>query len=369
MILIDYSSIIHRKIHTAISSLGIKPKDGEYRTSDFIGLTKHYILEDLFDVSREFGSKFGELVICLDNPSDGYWRKDIYSGYKSSRKSGREKSEINFNEVFDELEPLIEQIQKNLPWKVVSVPKAEADDIILVLSREYNKFENILIYSPDKDMIQAQRNTENVFQYSALTKKWLVPENKHEHMDHWIMEHCVLGDSGDDVPKVVDRTEFSENFLKYLENQGHGDIKTPMDFKETKTISNVDKSNMLIDFQVFKTNRNGDPTGVPDIYKDIRFGPSTLAKAIAKYGTLDNWLDSHPLYRKNYERNFTLVMEEGIPSDIWNEIVVQYKIANTDYNDKIFEDYLSHNDLKSILMDLPSVFKIQRSLTAEDFGW
>jgi hypothetical protein len=62
-------------------------------------------------------------------------------------------------------------------------------------------------------------------------------------------------------------------------------------------------------------------------------------------------------------------MAEGIPSDIWNEIVIQYKEAPSAYNDKSFEQYLMENDLKSILMELPNHFKIQRELTADDFGW
>lgn len=367
MILIDFSSIIHRMIHTSVANIKPTKKDGKFITSEFIGLTKYYILQDLFNIKQEHGPNFGDLVICLDKSSDGYWRKDVYAGYKAGRKKGREESEINFAEVFQEIDGLITQIKENLPWKVIEVPKAEADDIMLVLAKEFNKYEKILIHSPDKDMIQAQRDNENVFQYSALTKKWIVPENKHDHMDHWIMEHVCLGDAGDEVPKVVDHTEFSKAFLDYLSDKGYN-IKDPMEFKEAD-ISKEEKAKLIIDFDVFKLNRKKESTGVKDIYKDIKFGPSTLQKEIQKFGSLDKWLDSHPLYRPHYERNFKLVMSEGIPTGIWNEIVVKYKEASCSYNDKSFEQYLIDNELKSILMELPNHFKIQRELTAEDFGW
>ena len=36
----------------------------------------------------------------------------------------------------------------------------------------------------------------------------------------------------------------------------------------------------------------------------------------------NDWLFSHPLYKEHYDRNFTLVMEEGIPTDIWNGIIM-----------------------------------------------
>ena len=354
-------------IHSSVSSIKPKKVDGKYLTSEFIGLTKYYILQELFTIKQEHGPNFGELVICLDKSSDGYWRKDVYPGYKASRKKGREESEIDFGEVFGEIDGLIEQIKTNLPWKVIEVPKAEADDIMLVLAREFNKYEKILIHSPDKDMIQAQRDTENVFQYSSLTKKWIVPENKHDHMEHWITEHVCLGDASDEVPKVVDHTEFTKTFIDWLSEHGH-QIETPMDFKASG-IPNADKIALIESFDVYKLNRKKESTGIKDIYKDIKFGPSTLQKEILKFGSVDKWLDSHPLYRPHYERNYKLVMEEGIPSNIWNEIIVQYKTAPNSYNDKSFSQYLIDNDLKSILMDLPSIFKVQRELTAEDFGW
>lgn len=367
MILVDLSSIVHRKLHTSIANLKPNKVGGEYVTADFIGLTKHYIFEDLFSIQNEFSDKFGDLVICVDNAATGYWRKDVYPGYKANRKRGREKSEINFKEVFEHIDDIINQMRQNLPWKVIDVPRAEADDIMLVLAKEYSQYEKVLIHSPDKDMIQAQRDTDNVFQYSSLTKKWLVPENKHEHMDHWIMEHVCLGDTSDDVPKVVDHTEFSQAFLNYIKDQGYN-IKDPVEFRAAN-IGNDEKRRMLEEFDVYKLNRKGENTGIKDVYKDIRFGASTLTKAISKAGSLDAWLDSHPLYREHYERNFKLVMAEGIPTDIWNQIILAYKEESSEYDNVKFEQYLTESGLESLKMELPTVFKINRELTAADFGW
>lgn len=367
MILVDFSSIIHRMIHTSVANVNPTKVDGKYITNEFIGLTKYYILQELFNINQEHSNNFGDIVICLDNSAGGYWRKDVYPDYKASRKKGRDESEIDFKEVFQHIDGLVEQIKINLPWKVIGVPKAEADDIMLVLAREYNNYEKILIHSPDKDMIQAQRDNETVFQYSALTKKWIVPEDKHDNMDHWVMEHVCLGDASDEVPKVVDHTEFSDVFIKYLKDNGY-DLPTPMDFKAS-AIDTDTKIKLIEEFDVYKTNRKGESTSIKNIYKDIRFGPTTLAKAVAKYGSLNAWLDSHPLYRPHYERNYTLVMEEGIPENIWSKIVVQYKEADSTYNRLAFEKYLKENNLNSILMELPSIFKISGELTAENFGW
>ena len=86
MILIDYSSIMHRKIFTSITNMRPAKEDGSTLPRKFIGLTKYQILKELFDISKDFESKYGDMVICLDNKSlEGYWRKDFYKSYKSGR--------------------------------------------------------------------------------------------------------------------------------------------------------------------------------------------------------------------------------------------------------------------------------------------
>lgn len=367
MILTDYSSIIHRMIAASIANTRPSKVNGKFVTSEFINFTKYLIMQELISVQAEHKMKYGDLVICLDKSKNGYWRNDFFRGYKQNRKKAREESEINYREVFSELDLFMEQIRNNVPWKVVEVPKAEADDIMLVLAREYHPYEPILIHSPDKDMIQSQRGTDNVQQYSSLTKKWIFPENKHDNMDEWILEHVCLGDACDGVPKVVDHTEFSDNFIKYLIKNGIKHL-TPHEFKNSD-IPKETKIRLLTEYDIYKVNRKGEPQDEKDIYKSIRFGPTTLRKVIDAHGSIDDWLDSHPMYREHYERNFTLVMEEGIPTDIWNEIIIAHKEAKAVYNSAEFEKYLRANNLDSLLLELPTVFRITHELTADDFGW
>lgn len=388
------------------ASSDVTPIDGKKPTEEFIFFAMYLILTEIYNIQREHSKKFGEIILCLDNSKNGYWRKDVYQNYKSKRKKGREESELDWKEVYSYVTALQTAIIEYLPWKVVQYERAEADDIILVLARTNNAFEKILIYSPDKDMIQAQRGTENVFQYSALTKKWLVPENKHDNMEHWLSEHVCLGDVADEVPKVVDHTEFSDSFLQYLKEH-NVQIDKVHHFKEW---DDRDKKIFLIqNFNVHKTNKKGEILE-KDIYKDIRFGPSSLSEIfdgtwelkqrkevlnqkkeelkaqglkftevnkeikslVIKDETpekrFEDWLNSHPLYRQNYERNFTLVMEEGIPSDVWNGIILAHKNAKSEYFPKEYDEFLDRHNLSKLKTQ--SVFKItNRPLTADDFGW
>ncbi len=363
MILIDFSSTMHRMISVSAKDCELQ-EDGTYITSDYISFAQYIILQEIYNLQEEHKNKFGNIVLALDNASGGYWRKDVYPRYKSKRKNSKDISPYKWDEVYTYINALLQTITEYLPWKVISVKRAEADDIMLALARHYNSQEKILIHSPDKDMIQAQKNANgNVFQYSALTKKWIVPENKHDDMEDWLLEHVCLGDGADEVPRIVDETIFSDNFLKYLKDN-NVNIDNPIDFKANLTTEK--KTDLLQNYNIYKTNKKGEETEL-DIYFKERLGLSTLKKKIEKIGGLEAFLDSHPTYRENYNRNYTLVMEEGIPTEIWNTILLEYKLAKEDLNAVEFEKYLDENNLNSLKMIMN--FQSQKELTAADFGW
>jgi len=91
-----------------------------------------------------------------------------------------------------------------MPYKVVKLLRAEADDIIAVISKhsyenaDLGKVEPILILSGDKDFAQLQK-FPNVSQYSPITKKYIKQENPAK----FIKEHIFLGDSSDGVPNFM----------------------------------------------------------------------------------------------------------------------------------------------------------------------
>ncbi len=377
MILVDFSSIFHRMVYSSVKHSGAEIIGGVFVTEDYAPLLLSYIMEELFSIQTEHKAKYGELVLCFDDASKKYWRTDVYPGYKASRKASRDKSEVNFSEVFPYMNELITQLKLNLPWKSIDIASAEADDIILVLAREFNKTERILIHSPDKDFLQSQRDTNNVQQYSSLTRKWLVPETKSGSMDNWIREHCVFGDSSDGVPKIVDHTEFSEAFIKYLNENGvdekfHNVYNFKYGEKVDDVVTELDlniKLDLVSEFDIFKLNRKKEKTETKDIYKDMRFGPAALEKAIIACGTFDKFLDSHPLYREHYDRNFILVMEEGIPESIYTEIMTQYNTASVEYNYDEFTKYLNENGISGITMTLNTHFTNTVGLTADNCGW
>ena len=161
-------------------------------------LIRHMILNTLRMYNKKFRDKYGQMVIACDSSS---WRKEYYPQYKYKRKASREESSMDWGQVFDIINTVKTEISENLPYKVIQVQSAEADDIIGALcmeSQEFGKNEPIMIVSADKDFIQLHKY-DNVRQFSPMTKKFIENENPRRYL----FEHICKGDSGDGIPNCL----------------------------------------------------------------------------------------------------------------------------------------------------------------------
>ena len=159
-----------------------------------VDLIRHQVLNSIRGFKSRF-SKYGELVICCDDKN--YWRKKIFPYYKASRKKTREESSLDWAAIFNTLHTITAEIKDNLPYAVLQVESAEADDIIAVMVERYSN-EKIMIVSGDKDFSQLQRY-KNVSQYSPITKKFI----KVGDPLSYLFEHVIRGDAGDGVPNIL----------------------------------------------------------------------------------------------------------------------------------------------------------------------
>ena len=189
MILVDMNQI---SLASVMMHLNITKRD-----SVEPGMVRHMILNSLRMYRQMFNEEYGELVICYD--SKHYWRRDYYPEYKASRKKTRDSSGHDWDDIFEFLNMMKEEIKDNFPYKVLEVYGAEADDIIATLCHEL-EFDNgkTLILSGDKDFVQLQKY-RNVTQYSPITKKFVNGIDPNEYL----YEHVLKGDTGDGVPNVL----------------------------------------------------------------------------------------------------------------------------------------------------------------------
>jgi 5'-3' exonuclease len=215
-------------------------------------LVRHMIINSLRSYRQKFHKKYGELVICCDDKN--YWRKDVFPYYKSHRKKDREESSFDWNAIFSVLNQVREELKEYFPYKVIHVPRTEADDIIATICSDAGKLneyhedhERILILSTDKDFIQLQKYV-NVDQYSPRDKKYIRSQKPHEY----IREHIMRGDRGDGIPNFISSDDTfvlgkrqSRLSTKKIEEWIH---KKPEDFCDEEMLRGYKRNESLIDF-------------------------------------------------------------------------------------------------------------------------
>lgn len=210
MILVDYSQVALATILTFQREL--KGTEAEVKN-----LIRHVVLTTIKSYKKKYGKEYGQIVIATDGRK--YWRKEVFEHYKASRKKARDASDLDWKLIFDTLSEMRDDIEKYFPYKVVKYDRAEADDIIAVLTEWVQSNEliqeglmeeaqKVLILSSDKDFKQLQLapySSGNVRQWSPMLKKFITA-NKQEILDFTI-EHIVKGDAGDGVPNILSKDD------------------------------------------------------------------------------------------------------------------------------------------------------------------
>jgi hypothetical protein len=192
-VLMDYSQVMLATLFMSI---------GNHTNIDLDeNLLRHMFLMSLKANRKKFKDEYGEMIICCDSKNS--WRRDKFPYYKASRRSGREKSEIDWNALYGMMGNIRDEIRDCFPYKVIMVDRCEADDIIGVVCHENGTqlntgTEKFLILSGDKDYIQLQKYA-NIDQYDPVRKKYI----RHDNPEQYLIEHVLKGDSGDGVPNIL----------------------------------------------------------------------------------------------------------------------------------------------------------------------
>jgi hypothetical protein len=242
MILVD----LNQALFAALRQQSAIKKDAKLEPN----LIRHVVLNILRSYNKQFRTKYGELVLCCD--SKRYWRRDVFPFYKIMRKVDREASGVNWDAIFEVMNVIRAELKENFVHKVIDVDGAEADDIIAVLAKTFQK-EDTLIISQDKDFIQLQKY-DHVTQYNPLTKTYIsvnVPEA-------YLMEHVYYGDRGDGIPNILSaddcfatKTRQKRLTSKIFTNLSVNDMgSNDKDSPWTETIKrNYHRNMMLVDFE------------------------------------------------------------------------------------------------------------------------
>ena len=201
MILIDYSQM-------SLAAILSFQRELQQEDQKVVDLIRHVILSSIQNYKKKYSREYGDIVICCD--AGNYWRKDIFPYYKAGRKKSREDSNLNWKLIFDTMSEMRKDISEHFPYKVIHVDKAEADDVIAVISEWsqtnaltsvglFEEPQKVIIISSDHDFKQLQKY-ENVSQYSPRMKKLIKAEKNYMKVGH--IEHIVkAGDDG--IPSIL----------------------------------------------------------------------------------------------------------------------------------------------------------------------
>ena len=238
MILVDMNQV-------TLSNLMVQLGGNKNVEPDFV---RHMVLNSLRSYRSKFQGEFGELVLCYDNKTN--WRRDYFPNYKHSRRKGRKESKLDWNNIFDTLHMIKDELTEFFPYKVLEVDNAEADDIIASVvfhvASEPKNYEKVLILSSDKDFIQLQKYNF-VSQYSPMQKKYVNGIDP----TTYIKEHILKGDRGDGVPNFLspDNTfvdELRQRPMSKRKLEAWIDLE-PSDYCNEEMMRNYQRNRTLID--------------------------------------------------------------------------------------------------------------------------
>ena len=229
----------------AISHLMVRNKIEDGINIDSI---RKSIVRVIARIGKRFGADYGKVILCYDDKN--YWRREIFPFYKKNRKQERASSKYDWDEVFSVLNKIRDEIKSNLPYHVIQVQGAEADDVIASLCIHNSKRETpepTLILSADKDFIQLHKY-DFVSQYDPIRNRWIENANPIQYLQ----EHIVRGDRSDGIPNILtcDDAIVSGKTQKKMSKEKIAALANldPEQFTNYIRLRNWKRNSQLIDF-------------------------------------------------------------------------------------------------------------------------
>ena len=154
LLLVDSNALFHRSRSALTRSMG------EMITSYGAPVTGTFgFLNAIFALMEQY--QFDCVVPVYDR--GGNWRKKESTEYKADRKSSSDAHRSDMG-------MLIEDVLPSLGFTPIGVEGVEADDVIATLSRNASAFDEIYIFTCDKDLLQLVTNKVKVILFSSAKK-------------------------------------------------------------------------------------------------------------------------------------------------------------------------------------------------------
>jgi 5'-3' exonuclease len=343
--IVDFSHLNMRNLFIALGQAKPRKKDGLFVTEEFIQYHKSLLFNSLQFIKNKFKN---EIILATDGQNN--WRKNFYTDYKANRTKAKEDNDVNFEEFFEATEEILKAIKAYFPFQVLEVNEAEADDIAGVISILHGNDIDITLVTSDHDWLQAQAHNDITIwdpikkenRYLSDFEKEII-ETDFGPMSRFTIIHALIGDKGDNVPTITGMSHFSEAFLSYLKENG-------INSDCVKTVTAMDSYNDLVeDYNVFQLITAGKLKGqyrdIKDIFKTKPYGEKKAIKHCENNDSLNEFLNSHIMYRDNFRRNKTLVDFKEIPEEVHNKIMINFSEATVNYDPNGMLEYFMNEKL------------------------
>lgn len=218
--------------------------------------TTYGFLKDILKLSEKFHTN--DFHVTWDSRS---FRKDLSTDYKANRVHDPENNPYKDHDlVIDALDAIGVNQYK--------VPEMESDDLIYSLSK---KFDDVIIYSRDKDLYQCISNTVSVI--TELDKDTIIGLNNFEELygfpfnrDNFVLYKCVVGDGSDNV-KGIPRFR-KKDIVEYINTGKTKDKSLQILNENTDLIEKNKKMFQLVDVPELKPIKVSyfDETKISDIW-------------------------------------------------------------------------------------------------------
>lgn len=298
MVIIDYSG-------TCVAGVSAFFKDLESGSeAENRDLIRHVILQSIVYIRKKYNKRlYGEVVIACDGHD--YWRREHFVHYKAGRKKVREESKIDWEFLFKVFDEIREDLINVFPYRVVLIDRAEADDVIGVLTKytQTNELvrtglmfepQNVVVVSEDLDFVQLHKYDN--FRLWMPRKKKLHPLMGVKALSDFVVEHTVkAGDDG--IPNILS----ADNVF----------------VTEPKTRQTTVSAKRLAEFK--ESGRDACRT------------------------------DDE---RRGWDRNKLLIDLDRIPDKVANDIIEAYKIANVNNDRNDIFNYLIKRGCRQLLNSL-----------------
>ena len=235
ILMIDLSYYIFYRFYALCNWVKLSKTECEMKMEDVFFRKKYEkcFIENINKLKKMYGiEKDTNVFYACDCPQNQIWRKNIFEGYKK----GREVSNLFDPNVFTyTYDTIIPKLCVDKPENVLSCDKAEADDIIAVLTKQFSKTigdnSKIFIITNDNDYLQLLYNN-NIQIYNLqkknLRSRCIVNNNKHIfNIDVYFK--ILTGDKSDNIKGILSNKKTKEllfrtfdtynNFIQSIEEE------------------------------------------------------------------------------------------------------------------------------------------------------